>query len=85
MKDPVEARAHQEHHVGVLKYQGARRRDQHRMVVGHHTLAHRRAQERHLRLLYKDAHLTFGGGPSHPLADQDDRPLGLPHEIQMIA
>jgi hypothetical protein len=76
MEDPVEAGAHQEDDVGVLQGQGAGRRHRQRMVVGHHPLAHRRAQERHLRLLDKGAHLAFGVGPGHPLADQDQRPLG---------
>jgi hypothetical protein len=59
MEDPVEAGAHQEHDVGVLQRQGAGRRHRQRMVVGHHTLAHRRAQERHVRLLDKGANLTL--------------------------
>jgi hypothetical protein len=71
MEDPVEAGAHQEDDVGVLQGQGAGRRHRQRMVVGHHPLAHRRAQERHLRLLDKGAHLAFGIGPGHPLANDD--------------
>jgi hypothetical protein len=27
-----------------------------------------------LRLLDEEAHLAFGVGPSHPLADEDERP-----------
>jgi hypothetical protein len=71
MEDPVEAGAHQEDDIGVLQGQGAGRRHRQRMVVGHHPLAHRRAQERHLRLLDKGAHLAFGIGPGHPLANDD--------------
>ena len=42
------------------------------MVVRHHDLAHRRAQERQLRAL-DEAHLVLGARPGHALADQDER------------
>jgi stress response protein YsnF len=38
----------QKRDVGALQAQGARRRDRQRMVVRHHTLAHRRTQQRDL-------------------------------------
>ena len=84
MEDPVEAGAHQEHDVGVLQCQGARRRDRQRMVVRHDTLAHRRAQERYLRALDKGAHLVLGARPGHALADEDERPLGLFEQVQRL-
>ena len=49
MHDPVEARAHQEHDIGLLQREAARRADRQRMVVRHHALAHRRGEERQLR------------------------------------
>ena len=84
MKDPVEPRAHQEDDVGVLQRQRARRRDRQRMVVRHHALAHRRAQERQLRALDEGADLVLGARPGHALADEDERPLGPFEHVQRI-
>ena len=74
MQDQFEARARQEDDIGVLQGQGARRRDRQRMFVRHHTLAHRRTQERDLRALDKGAHLVLGARPGHALADENKRP-----------
>ena len=52
------------------------------MVVGHDTLAHRRPQERDLRALEEGADLVLGAQPSHALADENERPLGLFEEVQ---
>ena len=41
MKHPIESRAHQEDHVGLLQRQRARCACRQRMVVRHHALAHR--------------------------------------------
>jgi len=84
MEDPVEPRPHQEDDVGLLQCQGARRRDRERMVVRHDTLAHRRTQERDLSALEKGAHLILGARPGHPLADKDERPLGLFEQVQRV-
>jgi hypothetical protein len=51
MHDPVEPRAHQEDDVGILQRVAAGRADRQRMAVGHHALAHRRGEERHLGAL----------------------------------
>jgi len=45
---------------------GARRRDRQRMIIGYHTLAHRRTQELDLRALEKGA-LVFGARQAMPL------------------
>ena len=84
MEDPVEPGAHQEHDVGVLQRQCARRRDRQRMVVGHDALAHRRTQERDLRALEEGAHLLLGARPGHALADENERPLGLFEQVQGV-
>ena len=52
------------------------------MVVGHHPLAHRRAQERQLRALEKGPHLVLGARPGHALADKNERPLGQLEQVQ---
>ncbi len=54
------------------------------MVVRHHTLAHRRAQERYLRALEEGAYLVLGARPGHALADEDERPLGLFEQVQRV-
>jgi len=76
MEDPVESRAHQEDDVGVLQCERTRRRNRQRMVVGNHTLAHRRTQERQLRALDEGPDLVLGARPGHALADENERPLG---------
>ena len=82
MEDPVEPRAHQEDDVGLLQRQRARRRDRQRMVVRHHALAHRRAQERQLRALDEGADFVLGARPRHALAEENERPLGPFEQVQ---
>jgi hypothetical protein len=84
VEDPVEPGTLQEHDVGVLQCQGARRRDRQRMVVRHHALAHRRTQERHLRALEEGAHLVLGARPGHALADEDEPPLVLFEQVESV-
>ncbi len=68
--------------VGVLQRVAARGADRQRMVVGHHALAHRRGQERHLGALDELADLVLGARVGHALADDDERPLRRAEHVQ---
>src|ERR1700722_18722632 len=54
------------------------------MVVGHHALAHRRGEERQLRLLDECAHLVLGARGGHALADDHQRPFGRLQYVQRL-
>ena len=75
MHDPVQPCPHQEHEVRVLQRVGPRRRDRQRVIIGNHALAHRRGQERELRLVDELANVVLGARVGHALADDHERPL----------
>ena len=67
MEDPVDPATHQEHDVSVLQCQCAGRGNGEPMFVGHHTLPHRRTQQRdfHVRTLKRlrtKLRLSFDSG-----------------------
>lgn len=76
VQHPVQAGAQQQNDVGLLQRQRARRLHALLGVVGHHALAHRRRQERQIRLLHQLADGQLGACVGGALADDHQRPLG---------
>ncbi len=74
---PVEARADEQHHIGVAQRKRTAAGGAARIIVRHHAFGHRHGLERDVGFADEFADFLFGAGDRRALADDHQRMLGL--------
>jgi hypothetical protein len=72
VEDPVEPRAAEEDHVGVLEHEGSRTAHRVRVLVSHHTLAHWGRENGQARAFDEGADFVLGVGVGESLACDEE-------------